>query len=466
MWQNEGVNKLTTKQKREVEQFIGEAGKADEVLRAQVILMLDDGDAFAKVHRLTGFSRTHAFRLRREYVKHGITALKDKRKGKPKEILTKKQRDEVIQTVKTKTPKDFGYTADYWTTGFLGQWIEEAYEVKYKSKTSLYLVFRKATFTYHKPGRIYDKHDENEVNDWKQSNKFRIEKHWQQKDTVILCADEMILTTETTIQKVWLPQGEYPSITCSTGGRKRRNIYGFLNLKTGIEHAFKTEKQNMYVTKEILKEIRKIYPKQKIVLLWDNAGWHKGSIAQEYIKQDGNIEEIPFPRYAPQENPQEHVWKNGRSHVTHNRFIEDIDEATDELVNYFNETKFPYALLALSALSQCEVYKYFLDDMAKDLEDVLVKGDFFALDLIAHEIFQKCLQIFLKQKGVEREKTKRLSSQLRAVDKNFDKLFSSAVLEREPKKKYTATIKLINYVENLVGGKRPKEWKFRGKLTT
>jgi|SRR3989339_43673 len=113
-----------------------------------------------------------------------------------------------------------------------------------------------------------------------------------------------------------------------------------------------------------------------------------------------------------------------------------------------------------------ELAKYFLDDMAKDLEDVLIKRDFFALSLIAHEIFQKCLQIFLKQKGVEREKTKRLSNQLRAVDKNFDKLFSSAVLESDPKKKYTATIKLINYVENLVGGKRPKEWKFRGKLTT
>jgi predicted nucleotidyltransferase len=113
-----------------------------------------------------------------------------------------------------------------------------------------------------------------------------------------------------------------------------------------------------------------------------------------------------------------------------------------------------------------ELAKYFLDDMAKDLEDVLIKRDFFALNFIAQEIFQKCLQIFLKQKGVEREKTKRLSNQLRAVDKNFNKLFSSAVLEREPKKKYTATIKLINYVENLVGGKRPKEWKIRGKLTT
>lgn len=334
-----------------MEQFIGETKEADEVLRAQVILMLDDGDAFSKIHRLTGFSRTHAFRLRREYVEQDISALKDKRKGSPKELLTRKQRDEIIETVKSKTPKDFGYTADYWTTGFLGKWIEEEYGVKYKSKTSLYLVFKKATFTYHKPGRVYDRHNEQEVETWRAETELKIKQNWNRENTIILAADEMILTTETTLQKIWLPEGEYPRIICSTGGRKRRNIYGFLNLGTGIEHAFKTELQNMHITKDILKKIRNIYPKQKIVLLWDNAGWHKGSVVQEYINQDGNIEVIPFPRYAPEENPQEHVWKNGRSRVTHNHFIENIDEATDELVSYLNVTRFPYPLLGFSALS-------------------------------------------------------------------------------------------------------------------
>jgi hypothetical protein len=41
----------------------------------------------------------------------------------------------------------------------------------------------------------------------------------------------------------------------------------------------------------------------------------------------------------------------GRLQVTHNRFIEDIDAATDELVRYFKETRFPYALLGLSPSS-------------------------------------------------------------------------------------------------------------------
>ena len=56
---------------------------------------------------------------------------------------------------KTKTPKDYGYENDYWLTGLLGHLIKRKYKVQYKSKTSYYLIFRQAKFTYHKPGRVY-----------------------------------------------------------------------------------------------------------------------------------------------------------------------------------------------------------------------------------------------------------------------------------------------------------------------
>lgn len=343
------MKKLTEKQKEEVLDLLKTSKRSDEIKRAQSILLLGKKGGVALVFEVTGYSRRQAYDIKKRYLKDGISSLQDKRKGKPKELLTKQQREEIIETVKTKTPKDFGYENEHWTTGFLGKWIEEKYEVKYKSKTSLYLVFRKARFTYHKPGRAYDKHSEEEVETWKTETKPKLEKFLKEENTVILAEDEMVLTTETTIQKVWLPEGEFPKIVCTTGGRKRRSVYGFLNMKTGEEHAFKTEFQNMYITAEILENVRIIYPKQKIVLFWDNAGWHKGSIAQEWIKKDGNIEVIHFPRYAPEENPQEHVWKSGREQVTHNRYIEDIDEATDELVKYFNGTRFRYSLLGIGA---------------------------------------------------------------------------------------------------------------------
>lgn len=158
----------------------------------------------------------------------------------------------------------------------------------------------------------------------------------------------MSLSTQTTVQKVWLPQGEYPKIEVATK-RYARSIYGFLNIKTGQETAFKTKWQNMYITYEVLEKLRKVYPAQKIFLIWDKAPWHKGSKAQQFIKEDGKIEILDFPRAAPELNPQEHVWKNGRSKISHNCFIDNIDKTIDEFVDYLNKTIFKYSLLNFSA---------------------------------------------------------------------------------------------------------------------
>ncbi len=322
-----------------------------EVRRAQAVLLVDQEAHTTTITAVTGYRRRQAFELRRKYIALGIEALKDNRKGRPKELLTRKQRAHIIEIIKTKKPNELGayyQNCEYWTTGVLGEYIKRTYDAQYKSRTSHYLLFKEAKFTYHKPGRVSQRRDEQEVEKWRIEARKQIKTAWHDPHTVILTQDEMHLSTQTTVQKIWLPQGEYPKIEIA---RKRdaRSIYGFLNIKTGIEHAFKTKWQNMYITASIIPQVRKLYPNKKILLVWDQAGWHKGCEAQQAIKEDGNIETIYFPTAAPDENPQEYVWKSGRSQITHNRFIQNIDTATDEFVHYLNTTRFPYSLLGLSA---------------------------------------------------------------------------------------------------------------------
>ncbi|MCG2687653.1 IS630 family transposase [Candidatus Parcubacteria bacterium] len=339
--------KLTIIQKQELQAIINYSKSSGrEVRRAQSVLLLDQEMEIEAIIALTNYSRRQIFDLRKNYLNNGIIVIHDKKKGKPKHLLTKKQLAEVIKIVKEKTPKDYKYDSDFWTTLILGDLIDSQYKIKYRSKTSIYLIFKEAKFTFHKPDRLYQARNEEEVQKWKKKAKIKVKKALAEKNTVVLTADEMSLSTQTTIQKVWLPQGEYPHIEVATK-RASRSIYGFLNIKTGKETAFKTKWQNMYITYDILGELRKVYPKQKLFLIWDKAPWHKGSRAQQFIKEDGNIETFDFPRAAPDENPQEHVWKNGRSKITHNKFIDNIDKATDDFVNYLNNTTFNYSFLDL-----------------------------------------------------------------------------------------------------------------------
>lgn len=347
----EKCDKLTLEQKKELQNIVSDSkSSGKEVRRAMAVLMLNDEIAVKTIVSQTIYGRRQIFDLRKNYLKEGTVAIEDKKKGKPKELLTRKQLSEIIKIIKEKSPKDYKYDSDFWTTSIVGNLIETEYKVKYKSKTSIYLIFKQARFSYHKPDRLYQARNEEEVKIWKNEAKIKVNQALSEKETIVLVADEMSLSTQTTVQKVWLPQGEYPQIKVASK-REARSIYGFLNIRNGKETAFKTKWQNMYITYEVLGKLRKVYPTQKLFLIWDKAPWHKGSVAQQFIKEDNNIETFDFPRADPEQNPQEHVWKNGRSKVSHNRFIENIDQATDEFVDYLNGTTFNYSFPCISAES-------------------------------------------------------------------------------------------------------------------
>ena len=332
---------LTPDELATIKAFMGETNNVDEYKRALAVVTLEAGNPLKEI----GLSKKHAQRIRREFRSIGIEAFKDKRHNNAPVLLTRAQRDEVLVMLGTTTPNDWGYTnSPFWSTRILGSVIEERYGVVYSSRTSYYLLFKKASFSFHLPGKQYERADAEVVAAWKKEQHTHLEEAFSDPDTVVLAEDEMVLTQATTTQKVWIPQGTSPAVIETNGTRKNRSIYGFLNLKTGQEHAFSTERQTMHETAAILSKIRKLYPTQKVLLLWDGAGWHRGSVAQEALVTH-RIEAIHFPPYSPQLNPQEHVWKNGRSAVTHNRFIPKIEPVTKELVDYLNATTFPYSLL-------------------------------------------------------------------------------------------------------------------------
>jgi transposase len=335
---------LTAKEIASIDEFIRyEASSKKETCRAQAILFLNDGYDSKMILRFTCFTGGYAYELTQRFKLLGIEGLRDRKKKRPKNLLTKNQREEIKVALKQDTPRQYGYDCDYWTTGVLANVIEERFNVRYKSKTSYYVMFKDARISFRKPDSKYQKRDEAVVAQWKKDTQPIIAKALADENTVVLCSDEMVISSATTFQKVWLPMDDDVKIEV-TGKRDNRSIYGFLDIKTGHQYAFKRSWQNMYETVEVLKALRKEIKRKKIVLCWDNAPWHRGSKVTEFIAADGNIEIIWFPPYSPEENPQEHVWKAGRAHVTHNKLITDIEATADKFVDYLNTTHFKYKM--------------------------------------------------------------------------------------------------------------------------
>jgi transposase len=205
------MEKLNEKQLEELTSFIEEPGrKVEEIKRAQGILLLAQNQSATFIKALTGLRRSTVVKARKKYVKEGMEALVSRRKDKqPRSLLTKNQLKDLHVILQTKTPRDYGREWDFWTPTILGNVILEVFGVKYKSKTSLYLLFKRSNFTYHKPEKRYEKRDAKAIAEWKKEVEPEIQEALNDPNVVVLVSDEMILTSQTTLQKIWCPQGTY-----------------------------------------------------------------------------------------------------------------------------------------------------------------------------------------------------------------------------------------------------------------
>lgn len=312
-----------------------------------VLLLEAGGDV-----TLTGYTAKHAERLRRDYRRAGTAVFEDKRKSNRDRVLTKAERQQIVAALYGKRPCDVIDSCgdEHWSTYWLGRYIYSLTGKQYKSKTSHHLLFREARLSFHLPGRRYEKADQVAVDTWvkqQTDGRSRLMRAWQDEGTVVLCEDEMVLTSGTTLQKVWLPKGSYPPVIATNSTRKRKSVYGFLNLKTGAQHAFMTDWQTMYITVEVLDKLRQVYPTQQLLIVWDNCGWHRGSEVMRWVRKDKRTKLLYFPPYAPELNPQEHVWKTGRAATTHNQHITDITQTTQDFIAHITGRTFSYALCGL-----------------------------------------------------------------------------------------------------------------------
>ena len=177
---------LTPAELAAIEAFMAETENIDEYKRALAVVTLEDGNPLGR----TGLSVKHVQRIRRALRSIGTEAFKDKRHNNAPVLLTRPQRDEMAAMLKTTTPNDHGYSnSPFWSTRILATVIKRKYGVVYSSRTSYYVLFRKSEFSFHLPGKRYEKADPEVVAAWKKEQHAYLEQAFFDPDAVILRED-------------------------------------------------------------------------------------------------------------------------------------------------------------------------------------------------------------------------------------------------------------------------------------
>ena len=126
--------------------------------------------------------------------------------------------------------------------------------------------------------------------------------------------------------KSWAPKG-YRPIVGSHHIREYRYCYGAVDAFTGESFFIIAGGCNSAWMNEFLKQLSEQYPDDYILLIMDNAVWHK---SQELVIPS-NIGFEFIPPYTPEMNPIEQVWAEIRKRGFKNKVFSSLEAVIDQL---------------------------------------------------------------------------------------------------------------------------------------
>lgn len=245
--------------------------------------------------------------------------------------LTPSQREE-IKKVLSSPPSELGLPVMFWDVSTLRNYLVAHFGVVYESPQSYHFLFRISNFSFKLPSKFDTHRNDKEVKKRIKEIKRTITPLLKDPLWEVLVSDESRLVWEAIIRRCWLPKGTR-SILKVHRENIAQNFVGFLNLKNKKPHLFPVSWQNQKEIVKVLKLLGNKYPKKKICLVWDNAPWHRGKILREKLKTElKQFYLLSFPPYAPDTNPQEHVWRWSKDQIANIQF-----QSFGELIKSFKK---------------------------------------------------------------------------------------------------------------------------------
>ena len=105
--------------------------------------------------------------------------------------------------------------------------------------------------------------------------------------------------------------------------REGVTIYGSINYKTHKTVVREYKAGNGENTVDYVEYLRMLSGYENILLLWDSASYHKNGEMKKYLEKinrgldekDWRVTCLPLARYAPDQNPVEDIWLNGKNGI-------------------------------------------------------------------------------------------------------------------------------------------------------
>lgn len=102
------------------------------------------------------------------------------------------------------------------------------------------------------------------------------------------------------------------------------------------------KKGNYKSFKKHLKKILYSYKNHsKIIMVLDNVRYHHAKLLKNWLKNNPKLELVYLPPYSPELNPIERAWWFMRKKITHNRYVNSMNERVAAFWKMFSHFQKP-----------------------------------------------------------------------------------------------------------------------------
>lgn len=245
--------------------------------------------------------------------------------------LTRNQKED-IKKVLQQAPSEAGLPVSFWDVPELKEYVKAEFGVRYESAKSYHYLLHFSDLSFKYPDKFDKKRDEEAIKKRMEEIYRKITPLLGSDEWEVLCADEVGLQLNQLTRKAWLKKGEKTVVKVERM-RERQNFMGYLNQKSGRCHIFPINSGNSEEMIRTLRLITKKYPRKKICIIWDNATCHKSKELKAELAKGKSLEHIhliALPPYAPDHNPIEMVWNEGKR-----KAVKFIDVSLEKVTSLF-----------------------------------------------------------------------------------------------------------------------------------
>lgn len=307
--------------------------------RAHVILLHLKGKVVREIAEVTFRKEVTVSRWITAYKRDGIGSIfPGYYQNQNAARLTREQKQEVKALLgENPLPNKF------WTVGKLKRYLSARFDVEYSSKQSYYGLLQFCDYSYKLPSLFNIRRDDEFVEKRIKEIRREIKPLLNDPGYLIFTSDETRIEWNTLKRRAWLRKGK-KTIVKERREKKYQNFIGFLNLRTGEDLLYRLDWQDQEHIIPVLTSLVERYPNKKIIIIWDNAGFHRGKEIRKLLgekKPLENINLIWLPPYAPDKNPQELIWRHAKDQIA-NRVYNQFEKLVATFEGSITGHKFNY----------------------------------------------------------------------------------------------------------------------------